>query len=127
VNAMASYIGTATSRVDGRAKVTGEAKYAGEFNVPGIVHGYVVEATIPRGRIAHIDTSAALGLSGVIDVLTHRNRPPMADKDEAYKDEVAPEKGSPYRPLYPLRRPAGRTGAGGRLGNCARRRLTGCG
>ena len=36
----------------------------------------------------------------MIDVLTHQNRPPMADNDDAYKDEVAPEKGSPYRPLY---------------------------
>ena len=97
---MASYIGTATSRVDGRAKVTGEAKYAGEFNVGGLVHGYVVESTIPKGRIARIDTSGALAIAGVIDVLTHENRPPMAGKDEAYKDEVAPEKGSPYRPLY---------------------------
>jgi xanthine dehydrogenase YagR molybdenum-binding subunit len=97
---MASYIGTATSRVDGRAKVTGEAKYAGEFNVPGLVHGYVVDSTIPKGRIARIDTSAAKGIAGVIDVLTHQNRPQMPDKDEAYKDDVAPEKGSPYRPLY---------------------------
>ncbi|MEH2624331.1 xanthine dehydrogenase YagR molybdenum-binding subunit [Bradyrhizobium sp. AZCC 1719] len=97
---MASYIGSATSRVDGRAKVTGEAKYAGEFNVPGLVHGYVVESTIPKGRIVRIDTSGALEVDGVIDVLTHRNRPQMPDKDDAYKDEVAPEKGSPYRPLY---------------------------
>jgi hypothetical protein len=35
-HAMATYIGTATSRVDGRAKVTGAAKYAGEFNAPGL-------------------------------------------------------------------------------------------
>ncbi|KRR28567.1 xanthine dehydrogenase family protein molybdopterin-binding subunit [Bradyrhizobium retamae] len=97
---MASHIGSATSRVDGRAKVTGEAKYAGEFNVPGLVHGYVVESTIPKGRIVRIDTSGALEVDGVIDVLTHRNRPQMADKDDAYKDEVATEKGSPYRPLY---------------------------
>ncbi|WP_065752086.1 xanthine dehydrogenase family protein molybdopterin-binding subunit [Bradyrhizobium paxllaeri] len=97
---MASYIGSATSRVDGRAKVTGEAKYAGEFNVPGLVHGYVVDSTIPKGRIVRIDASAALDIAGVIDVLTHSNRPPMADKDDAYKDEVAPERGSPYRPLY---------------------------
>jgi len=100
VSAMASYIGTATSRVDGRAKVTGEAKYAGEFNVPGLVHGYVVDSTIPKGRIARINTSAAMGIPGVIDVLTHQNRPHMPDNDEAYKDDVAPEKGSPYRPLY---------------------------
>ena len=97
---MASYIGSATSRVDGRAKVTGEARYAGEFNVPGLVHGYVVESTIPKGRVVRIDTSGALDVDGVIDVLTHRHRPPMADKDDAFKDEVAPEKGSPYRPLY---------------------------
>jgi xanthine dehydrogenase YagR molybdenum-binding subunit len=35
----------------------------------------------------------------VIDVLTHENRPPMADTDQAYKDDVAPD-GSPFRPLY---------------------------
>jgi xanthine dehydrogenase YagR molybdenum-binding subunit len=97
---MASHIGTATSRVDGRAKVTGEAKYAAEFNVPGLVHGYVVDSTIPKGRIARIDASGALALPGVLDVLTHENRPAMAGKDDAYKDDVAPEKGSPYRPLY---------------------------
>ena len=42
---------------------------------------------------------AALAVEGVIDVLTHENRPKMADTDEAYKDEVAPG-GSPFRPLY---------------------------
>ena len=97
---MASYIGTATSRVDGRAKVTGEAKYAGEFNVGGLAHGYVIESTIPKGRVVRIVTSEALAVSGVIDVLTHQNRPEMADDDKAYKDETAPEKGSPYRPLF---------------------------
>ena len=77
---MASYIGTATSRVDGRANVTGEAKYAGEFSVPGLVHGYVIDSTIPKGRIARIDASGALGIAGVIDVLTHRNRPRKTGK-----------------------------------------------
>ena len=97
---MASYIGSATSRVDGRAKVTGEARYAGEFNVSGLVHGYVVESTIAKGRISRIDTAEAMRVPGVIDVLTHQHRPPMPDRDDAYKDDVAPEKGSPYRPLY---------------------------
>jgi xanthine dehydrogenase YagR molybdenum-binding subunit len=97
---MTAYIGTATSRVDGRAKVTGAAKYAGEFNAPDMAHGYVVEATIPKGRIARIDTGAARGVGGVIDILTHEHRPPMANTDDGYKDDVAPEKGSPYRPLY---------------------------
>ncbi|MBA4036177.1 MAG: aldehyde oxidase [Bradyrhizobium sp.] len=97
---MASYIGTATSRVDGRAKVTGEAKYAGEFNLPGLVYGQVVGSTIAKGRISLVDTSEAMRVRGVIDILTHQHRPEMADSDDAYKDDTAPEKGSPYRPLY---------------------------
>ena len=39
---MTSYIGTATSRIDGRAKVTGAAKYAGEFNTVGLAHDCAV-------------------------------------------------------------------------------------
>ncbi len=96
---MTQYIGSPISRIDGRAKVTGEAKYAAEFNVPGLVHGSVVTSTIAKGRIKRIDASEALRVEGVLAVLTHENRPPMADTDEGYNDDVAPE-GSPYRPLY---------------------------
>jgi xanthine dehydrogenase YagR molybdenum-binding subunit len=94
-----TYVGTATSRVDGRAKVIGAAKYAGEFNMAGLAHASVVPSTIAKGRIVRVDASEALSVAGVFDVLTHQNRPPMASEDSAYKDEVAPE-GSPYRPLY---------------------------
>ena len=96
---MAPYIGAPTSRVDGRAKVTGEAKYAGEFNVPGLAYGAVVSSAIAKGRIKGIDASEALSVKGVIDVLTHENRPHMAAANQAYHDDVAPE-GSPFRPLY---------------------------
>jgi xanthine dehydrogenase YagR molybdenum-binding subunit len=96
---MATYIGTPTSRVDGRAKVTGAAKYAAEFDAPDLAYGSVVASTIARGRIVRIDASEALRVAGVIDVLTHRNRPPMAETDGAYKDDVAPD-GAPFRPLY---------------------------
>jgi xanthine dehydrogenase YagR molybdenum-binding subunit len=97
---MAPYFGTATSRVDGPAKVTGAAKYAGEFNVPNLAYGAVVTSTIPKGRIKRIDVGAAMGVDGVLDVLTHENRPPLPDNDQAWKDDVAPEEGSPFRPLY---------------------------
>ena len=97
---MTSYIGTPTSRVDGHAKVTGGAKYAGEFNSPGLVYAAVVASTIAKGRIARIDVSEALRVEGVLDVLTHEHRPRMAGKSEAYKDDVAPEDGTPFRPLY---------------------------
>lgn len=97
---MTSYIGTATSRVDGRDKVTGAARYAGEFSAPDLAYASIVMATIARGKVKRIDTSEAEKIDGVLTVLTHENRPKMADNDKAYKDDVAPEEGSPYRPLY---------------------------
>jgi len=94
-----THIGTPTSRVDGRAKVTGAAKYAAEFNADTLVHGCVVTSTIARGRIRRIDASEALRVAGVIDVLTHHNRPHMARTDRSYKEDVSPP-GAPLRPLY---------------------------
>ncbi|WP_119271183.1 xanthine dehydrogenase family protein molybdopterin-binding subunit [Taklimakanibacter deserti] len=93
------YVGAAIPRIDGHAKVTGAAKYAAEFTAPGLLHGSVVTSTITKGRITRIDASAALGVEGVIDVLTHDNRPAMANSDKAYHDDAAPA-GSPFRPLY---------------------------
>ncbi len=97
---MAPYIGTPTSRVDGHAKVTGAAKYAGEFGAPELAYGDLVTSTIAKGRIVSIDISEAMSIPGVIAVFSHKNRPPMANSDRAYKDDTAPESGSPYRPLY---------------------------
>ena len=99
MKAMPSYIGSAISRLDGRAKVTGAAKYAAEFKVPGLIHGSVVTSRIAKGRIRRIDAREALRVEGVIHVLTHENRPRMAEKIEAYTDDVAAE-GRPFRPLY---------------------------
>jgi xanthine dehydrogenase YagR molybdenum-binding subunit len=96
---MGPYVGTSTSRIDGIAKVTGAAKYAAEFNAPGLLYGGIVTSTIAKGRIRAIDASAAKRLPGVLGVLTHANRPQMANDDKAYKDDVAPL-GSPFRPLY---------------------------
>src|SRR5712691_9394829 len=94
-----SYLGKPTSRVDGRAKVTGTAKYAAEYDVPGLAHGFVVSSAIAKGRITTIHTAYALAVDGVLDVFTHQHRPRLASSDEDYKDEVAPP-GSPLRPLY---------------------------
>lgn len=94
-----SHIGTPTSRVDGRAKVTGVARYAAEFNPGAVAHACVVTASIAKGRIAHLDTAQASRVGGVLGIITHDNRPAMADTDAAYKDDVAPD-GSPFRPLF---------------------------
>jgi xanthine dehydrogenase YagR molybdenum-binding subunit len=94
-----THVGQPVSRVDGRAKVTGEARYAAEFNVPGLVHGHVVSSAVARGTITAIDASGALAVPGVLDVFTHENTPGLPWFDRSYRDEVAPV-GSPFRPLY---------------------------
>jgi len=94
-----AYIGQPTSRVDGRAKVTGAAKYAAEYNVSNLTYGYVVSSAIAKGKITRIDASDALALSGVVHVFTHENAPSLAWFDRSYRDEVAPP-GSLFRPLY---------------------------
>src|SRR5262249_10736988 len=94
-----NYIGQPVSRVDGYAKVTGRAKYAGEYNVPKLAYGVVVSSAIAKGRIAKIVKNEALNLDGVIQIFTHENVPPTSPHDESYHDDVAPA-GSPFRPLH---------------------------
>jgi xanthine dehydrogenase YagR molybdenum-binding subunit len=66
-------VGRPLPRVDGRAKVTGAARYAAEFAPAGLVHATLVKATIGRGRVTAIDAGAALAAPGVLAVLTHEN------------------------------------------------------
>ena len=91
--------GMAVSRVDGIAKVTGQARYAAEEQAPDLRYGVVVSGTVARGRISAIDTRAALAVPGVVEVLTHLNRPKVRTWDLAHKDMTAPA-GSPFRPLF---------------------------
>jgi xanthine dehydrogenase YagR molybdenum-binding subunit len=91
-------IGQPVSRLEGREKVTGSAKYAGEYNVPDLLYGYVINSTITKGKITAIDTSTALSQDGVIEVFTHDNRPSTAWFDFQYADMDAPP-GTVFKPL----------------------------
>ena len=69
-------VGKRLDRVDGRLKVTGGARYAYEVEQgPETAYGFVVEASIGKGRIKSIDTGPAESAPGVILVLTYRNAP----------------------------------------------------
>src|ERR1700752_2882810 len=68
-------VGKPLDRVDGRLKVTGGARYAYEVQQHSVLYGFVVEASIGKGRIKSIDTRAAEKAPGVALVLTHRNAP----------------------------------------------------
>ena len=72
-------VGKPLSRVDGRLKVTGGARYAFEMQQGGAqtAYGFVVEASIGHGKIRSIDTGDAENAAGVILVLTYLNAPPQ--------------------------------------------------
>jgi len=75
-------VGRPLDRIDGRVKVTGRARYAYEVQQgPAVAYGYVVEASIGKGRIEFIDTGAAERAPGVVLVLTHRNAPKQGTGD----------------------------------------------
>lgn len=92
-------IGTPISRVDGRDKVTGTAKYAAEYAVPGMFYGVIVSSAIAKGKIVAIDDAAARSVPGVVEVLSHENRPSEAWLDHSYKDELNIP-GAPFRALH---------------------------
>jgi len=68
-------IGQPLPRLDGRIKVTGAARYTADAQLPGLLHGVFVTATVPAGRVKTIDAAAALGEPGVMRVLTHHDLP----------------------------------------------------
>ena len=89
-------IGRPVSRVDGRLKVTGAARYAAEFKHQDVTHGALVMSTIANGRIKSIDTKAAERAPGVLAVVTHLNAPRLRfperviGPDRVVDDGVAP-------------------------------------
>src|ERR1700744_6693219 len=58
-------IGKSVSRVDGALKVRGQAPFAAEIPMSGLLYAAVTYSTIPRGRIAFLDVEAAEQAPGV--------------------------------------------------------------
>lgn len=65
--------GQPLDRVDGRAKVTGSATYAGDTPVAKVAHAVIVGSAIAKGRAAVIDVADVERMPGVITILTPRN------------------------------------------------------
>jgi xanthine dehydrogenase YagR molybdenum-binding subunit len=71
-------IGKPLTRVDGRTKVTGKARYAADFNQPGQLYAVLVSATVGLGRVTGIESADVEGMPGVVALITHRNAPKLA-------------------------------------------------
>ncbi|MFF4244531.1 xanthine dehydrogenase family protein molybdopterin-binding subunit [Streptomyces sp. NPDC001822] len=92
-------LGAPVVRREGRDKVTGTARYAAEHIRPSLLHGWIVPATVPCGRVTAIRTADALALPGVHTVLTHDNAPKLNEPDDpvlaVLQDDRVPHRGWP--------------------------------
>jgi xanthine dehydrogenase YagR molybdenum-binding subunit len=65
-------------RVDGPAKLTGAARYAADAPSTDALVAVLVTATVPAGRVAGLDTAAAVAAPGVARVLGPGDLPPLS-------------------------------------------------
>lgn len=68
--AVQGLVGLGVERVDGPAKVSGQATYAAEYRLDDVAYGVLVGAGIGKGKVVSVDAEAVKGLPGVIDVVT---------------------------------------------------------
>jgi xanthine dehydrogenase YagR molybdenum-binding subunit len=90
--------GDAVPRIDGRAKVTGQARYAAEIPEPDLVHGVVVNSTVARGHITTLRDAQARAVPGVLDILWHGHRPQSPQLQHYYREGDA-SSDLPFKPL----------------------------
>jgi xanthine dehydrogenase YagR molybdenum-binding subunit len=88
------FLGKPLYRVDGEAKVRGEARFTAEFDFPNLVYAVLVCSTIAKGKISRIDTERAKQEPGVLEVLTYKNMPklkapPLVDISDLKKGMAA--------------------------------------
>jgi CO/xanthine dehydrogenase Mo-binding subunit len=74
-------VGVSAPRVDGIEKVTGEAKFTGDLNLPGMLEAKVLRSPFPHAVIETIDIGKAEASPGVVAILT---RDDLTDIDPYY-------------------------------------------
>lgn len=83
-------LGERAPRQEGGLKVRGEARYAIEHAIDGMLYGVAVQSTISAGRVAGIDTSLAEKAPGVVAIYTHLNRLAIQQATPLLKAEPPP-------------------------------------
>src|SRR5512142_1115459 len=66
-------VGKSFRRIEGLEKVTGRAKFTGDLEIPGMLHGLCLRSPYPHAAIESIHAAKAASLPGVIAVLTRED------------------------------------------------------
>jgi xanthine dehydrogenase YagR molybdenum-binding subunit len=71
-------VGYPAPRVDGAARVSGEARYTYDVQLAGMVYAQVLRSPHARARVKRIDVSHLKLLPGVLDVMTYEDAPEIS-------------------------------------------------
>lgn len=93
-------IGQPLSRVEAKAKVTGQARYAAEYPLKDLAYGAVITSTITKGRITAINSRAAEQYKGVLAIVSHLNRPAVPGYHQKQGSAIPIFHGQPFRLFY---------------------------
>jgi xanthine dehydrogenase YagR molybdenum-binding subunit len=80
------YISHATTRIDGAAKVTGQARYSSDIQANGWLYGMILRSKWPAAKISAVDLEKAKQIPGIKAAIVARNLPFTA---RYYGDEIA--------------------------------------
>ncbi|MDW7730572.1 MAG: xanthine dehydrogenase molybdenum-binding subunit XdhA [Bacillota bacterium] len=86
-------IGASLPRLDAMAKVTGKAKYTGDYFLADMLVGKILRSPYAHARVINIETSEAEALPGVEAVLTHENVPGNIYATAGHPHSLDPERG----------------------------------
>src|SRR5829696_3331435 len=66
-------MGEPAPRLDARAKVTGEARYASDVPINNPAYAFLLTSAIAKGRLERLDLDAARAVPGVLEIFTREN------------------------------------------------------
>lgn len=82
-------LGRSGPKIDGRARITGQARFVADLKLPRMVHGKFLRSPHAHARIRSIDLSAALALPGVVGAMTGDELPRRYGAIPVAQDETA--------------------------------------
>lgn len=99
-NSASGAIGQPINRVEGQAKVTGEARYAADHHFLNMAYGVFTTSRIAKGRITGINSKTAEQLPGVLTVISHLNTPDVPGYHQKAPSPIPIFYGQPFRLFY---------------------------
>lgn len=80
-----THVGHSVTRTDGLEKITGQALFAADLQLPGMLHARLVISPYAHARITKIDATAAKKIAGVVRVVTAKDLPIKKEEAESRK------------------------------------------